>query len=191
MNLQVLWFFSAYIAGSVNFSILILKLLGREDPRKGYSGNPGVTNVYRKEGPALASLILLLDLARSISIAALSFGIMDHEHILWAGFGLVLGNRYPCFHQFRGGKGVANYLGFSLYIAPVSSAVAAVLWVTSYIFVKIPFISSFIMISVLGAAVSMKFDLLFSPVTASAVTVGFIVVNHWKNIADLLNKKNE
>ncbi len=189
--MQVLWFFSAYIAGSVNFSILMLRLLGREDPRKSYSGNPGVTNVYRKEGPLLASLILILDIGRSILIAHLSFGFMDHEHILWAGFGLVLGNRYPCFHQFRGGKGVANFLGFSLYIAPLSSAAAAVLWVISYLFIKIPFIASFIMISLLGAAVSFKFDLLLSPVTASAVTVGFIVLNHRKNIADLLNRESK
>ncbi|HYA13651.1 MAG TPA: glycerol-3-phosphate acyltransferase, partial [Syntrophales bacterium] len=66
---------AAYIAGSVNFSILLFKMLGRDDPRYHFSGTAGTTNVYRQAGMLWAGVILLLDLARAVAVswAALHF----------------------------------------------------------------------------------------------------------------------
>ena len=109
----------AYLAGSINFAILIFKIFGKEDPRSKFSGNPGVTNIYRQAGKVWAALILILDIARSIGIAVLSIHILKFEFVPIIGFFLILGNRYPCFHQFRGGRGVANYLGFTVILSPL------------------------------------------------------------------------
>ena len=58
----------AYLAGSVNFSILLFRILGREDPRRQFSGNAGVTNVYRQAGLLWAAVVLLLDIGRAFGV---------------------------------------------------------------------------------------------------------------------------
>ncbi|HOO41495.1 MAG TPA: glycerol-3-phosphate acyltransferase, partial [Syntrophales bacterium] len=54
----------AYLAGSVNFAIILFAVLGKGDPRSGFSGNAGATNVRRQAGLGWAALVLLLDLIR-------------------------------------------------------------------------------------------------------------------------------
>jgi glycerol-3-phosphate acyltransferase PlsY len=128
----LLLFIGAYAAGSINFSILLFRILGKGDPRKEFSGNAGVTNVYRQGGYLWATVVLLMDLARAMGIALISTSLLQMELVPWVGLGLILGNRFPCFHNFRGGKGVANYLGFTTVIAPLAAGVAALSWVVTY-----------------------------------------------------------
>jgi glycerol-3-phosphate acyltransferase PlsY len=98
----------AYLAGSVNFAILFFKIAGKADPRLGFSGNAGTTNVYRQAGRLWAALILALDVGRALAVAALALYFLDRACVAWPGFFLILGNTFPCFHKFRGGKGVAT-----------------------------------------------------------------------------------
>ena len=63
----------AYLAGSINFAIIVLRLLGKEDPRTTFSGNAGTTNVYRQAGKGWAVLVLLLDVGRPPAGCALAF----------------------------------------------------------------------------------------------------------------------
>ena len=114
-------FLLSYVAASVNFAILLLRAIGKGDPRDSYSGNAGTTNVYRQAGPLWAALVLLLDLGRGAALAALAAHLLPPEGVPWIGLGLVAGNRFPCFHGFRGGKGVAGFMGFALVIAPVAT----------------------------------------------------------------------
>ena len=109
--MPLLVFTIAYLAGSVNFSILVFKITQKGDPRDSFSGNPGMTNVFRQSGFLMAAVVLLLDMGRSMAVAILAAGLLSYSWVPWIGFGLIVGNRYPCFHGFRGGKGVANYLG--------------------------------------------------------------------------------
>jgi len=78
--------------------------------------------------------------------AFISASLLQTALIPWVGLGLILGNRLPCFHQFRGGKGVANYLGFSAFIAPLWALAAILAWLISYTFYRIAFIGSLIMV---------------------------------------------
>ena len=114
----------AYLAGSVNFAIIFFKLTGKEDPRLSFSGNAGTTNVYRQAGYFWATVILLLDIGRALAVAVVAVYFLEGKYLPWAGFFLVLGNSFPCFHGFRGGKGVANYLGFTVLIAPWAALIA-------------------------------------------------------------------
>jgi glycerol-3-phosphate acyltransferase PlsY len=59
----------AYLAGSVNFAIIFLKLAGKADPRLNFSGNAGTTNVYRQAGILWAAVVFLLDIGRAITVA--------------------------------------------------------------------------------------------------------------------------
>ena len=66
----------AYLAGSVNFSILVFKITQKGDPRDSFSGNPGMTNVFRQSGFVMAAMVLLLDMARSMVVAILAAGLL-------------------------------------------------------------------------------------------------------------------
>lgn len=172
----------AYLAGSVNFAIIVFRLKGREDPRNEFSGNPGVVNVYRQAGLWWAALVLTLELAKAmfVSIAALCF--LETEQIPLTGLALVAGNRFPCFHQFRGGKGVAGYLGFSIVISPLFAALSAAVWAAVYAVARIPFIASFFMVAVIAAGMVMACGYNFISIAGTLATVAFIIHGHEANI---------
>ncbi|HOT44647.1 MAG TPA: glycerol-3-phosphate acyltransferase [Spirochaetota bacterium] len=180
-----------YLAGSVNFSILLFRFLGKGDPRKSHSGNAGVTNVYRIAGPAWAAAVLILDVGRAVVIGLLAGYALSPGQTPWAGLALVIGNRYPCFHQFRGGKGVANYLGFTAAVTPAGAAVSAITWVLVYLVKRAPFIASFAMIAVLALGTIVACGYRPGAVTGAIITVLFIIFNHRKNIEEFLGKKEE
>lgn len=96
----------AYLCGSVNSAVIISKLLYRDDIRKRGSGNAGATNMLRTYGKVAAGLTLLGDMikcAAAVIIGALLW--VDGAYI--AGVFCVIGHVFPCWHGFRGGKGVA------------------------------------------------------------------------------------
>ena len=178
---------TAYLAGSINFSILVFKLTKRGDPRNSFSGNPGMTNVYRQGGFVMAAVVLLLDVGRSLSMAVLAAALLSQNWLPWIGFGLIVGNRYPCFHGFRGGKGVANYLGFTLYIAPFAVLVSALAWLLCFACFRIPFIGSFVMVLILAGATMAKCGYPCWCWAGVVLTVLFIFYGHRQNIRDLVS----
>ncbi|MBN2079750.1 MAG: glycerol-3-phosphate acyltransferase [Spirochaetes bacterium] len=180
----------AYVAGSVNFSIILFRLLGRDDPRKSFSGNAGTTNVYRLAGPHWAALVLLLDVGRAVAVALLAVKVLAAGQAPWAGLALVAGNRFPCFHRFEGGKGVANYLGFTAVITPVGAVLSCAAWVLVYPVSRAPFIASFAMVAVLSIATMVVSGFTPGAVIGAALTALFIILNHGKNITAWFGKMN-
>jgi len=178
-----------YLAGSINFAIIALRLLGKEDPRTRFSGNAGTTNVYRQAGKGWAALVLLLDVGRAASLAALALALLPFAFVPWIGLALVAGNRFPCFHRFRGGKGVASYLGFVVPIAPWGAAAACLAWVAVHRIVRIPFVASFCMILILGSAIVAAGGGEAIPAAGMVATVLLIVFNHKTNIITLLDQR--
>jgi glycerol-3-phosphate acyltransferase PlsY len=174
----------AYLAGSVNFAVLFFKLAGREDPRSRFSGNAGTTNVYRQAGIPWAVLILVLDVGRAVAVAVAARHYITTEGgwLVWAGFFLILGNSFPCFHGFRGGKGVASYLGFTALIVPWGAMLAAVVWVLVYGVMRMPFIASFFMVAVLSIGHALSFQWAPAASAAAVATFALIVFNHRINI---------
>ncbi len=179
----------AYLAGSVNFSILLFHWLDKGDPRQNFSGNAGVTNVYRQAGWLWAAVVLMLDLGRALLVAWTALQVMEAEWVPWAGLALVLGNRFPCFHQFRGGRGVAGYLGFMILISPLAAALSALTWVVVYGIIRIPFIASFFMIAVLAGGTIIAGDYRAVATSGAVVTALFIYYNHRQNIAAFIGEK--
>ena len=173
----------AYLAGSVNFSILLFSILGREDPRRQFSGNAGVTNVYRQAGLLWAAVVLLLDIGRAFGVCWAALHMLALEVVPLMGLAFIVGNRYPCFHQFCGGKGVAGYLGFTVLISPISAGISALVWVVVYGIARIPFIASFFMIAVLALGTIIACGLRTEAVAGTVATVLFIFNNHRQNIA--------
>lgn len=106
---------AAYLAGSLSSAILVSKLFGLPDPRSNGSGNPGATNVLRLGGRQAAALTLLGDMLKGLApvLVAKYLGLPP---LVLAGVALAafLGHLYPVFFGFRGGKGVATFLGVLL-----------------------------------------------------------------------------
>lgn len=113
MNLYyILMFIAAYLMGSLSTAILLCKAFGLPDPRSQGSGNPGATNVLRFGGKKMAAMVLVGDALKAaipVLIAKLVFG--TPWVVTTTALCAFLGHVYPVFFQFKGGKGVASYLG--------------------------------------------------------------------------------
>jgi glycerol-3-phosphate acyltransferase PlsY len=182
MGKTFLIFLFAYLAGSINFAIIFFKLTGREDPRLNFSGNAGTTNVYRQAGILWATFILLLDIGRAIAVALIAIYFLKPALLPWAAFFLVLGNSFPCFHGFCGGKGVANYLGFTVLVAPWAALASALIWVIVYGVVRVTFIASFFMVFTLACGQVFILQTSAAVVTGAVATFLLIIYNHRNNI---------
>jgi acyl phosphate:glycerol-3-phosphate acyltransferase len=116
-----------YLLGSIPFGLLLTRVVGLGDIRRIGSGSIGATNVLRTGSKGLAALTLLLDLAKGTAavMIATSWG---HEAALVAACCAILGQMFPVWLGFRGGKGVATALGVLIPLAwPVALAVT-LLW---------------------------------------------------------------
>jgi acyl phosphate:glycerol-3-phosphate acyltransferase len=181
----------AYLAGSVNFSILLFKLTGKGDPRKSFSGNAGTANVVRQSGYIWGAVILILDVGRAASIALLAEILLKDAMSVWVGFFLLLGNRYPIFHSFQGGKGVATYLGFAAAVSPIFAAASCLTWVLVYAIARITFIGSFFMIAVMGLGIMQHYNWHAVAVAGSLFSLALIIYAHHSNIATYLAERKK
>lgn len=180
----------AYCIGSINFAIVFFRLVGKQDPRKGFSGNPGASNVYRQAGLPAAALVLFFDMARAAVVSAAAMYIFSAPAVAWTALALLAGNRYPCFHGFCGGKGVANYLGFSAVVVPAAALMSCAAWAVVFRLTRRPFAGSFAMVAILSGASILKWK--DSPLAAAGAVAAalFIVFNHRANIADFFSGNN-
>jgi acyl phosphate:glycerol-3-phosphate acyltransferase len=118
-----------YLLGSIPFGLILAKLAGLGDLRQIGSGNIGATNVLRAGGKGLAALTLLLDAAKGTAAVLLAAHWGANAAML-AGLGAFLGHLYPVWLGFRGGKGVATYLGVLLGLYWPASLAFAATWLT-------------------------------------------------------------
>ena len=106
-------FIASYLLGSISSAIIICKIMGLPDPRTQGSKNPGATNVLRIGGKRIAAFVLIFDGLKGalpVILAHYYFDVHVFELtiILFCAF---LGHVFPIFYGFKGGKGVATYLG--------------------------------------------------------------------------------
>jgi len=102
-----------YLLGSIPFGLLITRWAGIEDPRKIGSGNIGATNVLRTGHKGLAAATLAGDILKG-TVAVLVGYRFGPDIAIIAGLGAFLGHLFPVWLKFRGGKGVATYIGVLL-----------------------------------------------------------------------------
>ena len=116
-----------YLLGSIPFGLILARFAGIGDLRQIGSGNIGATNVLRAGGKGLAALTLLLDAAKGTA-AVLIAARWGEGAALLAGLGAFLGHLFPVWLGFRGGKGVATYLGVLLGLYWPAAASFAAIW---------------------------------------------------------------
>ncbi|MDH4990227.1 glycerol-3-phosphate 1-O-acyltransferase PlsY [Aquamicrobium lusatiense] len=116
-----------YLLGSIPFGLLLTRAAGLGDVRSIGSGNIGATNVLRTGNKKLAAATLLLDALKGTA-AVLLANCYAPDLGLWAGFGAFLGHLFPVWLGFRGGKGVATYLGVLIALAWQVALIFAAVW---------------------------------------------------------------
>ncbi|MDB5641194.1 MAG: glycerol-3-phosphate acyltransferase [Hyphomicrobiales bacterium] len=126
-----------YLLGSIPFGLIITKLGGAGDVRAIGSGNIGATNVLRTGRKDLAIATLLLDALKGTVAVLIASAFFSREAMLVAGLGAFLGHLYPVWLRFKGGKGVATFLGclLGVYWPAALVFIAAWLlaaWLTKY-----------------------------------------------------------
>ena len=172
-----------YLLGSIPFGLLITRAAGLGDVRKIGSGNIGATNVLRTGNKGLAAATLLLDALKGTA-AVLVAGHFSPDFGLAAGFGAFLGHLFPVWLGFKGGKGVATYLGVLLGLAWQGMLVFAVVWLA------MAFLFRYSSLAALVAAVIVPIALYFisTPQIAGlfAVMSLIVIIKHHANISRLL-----
>ena len=105
----------AYLCGSVAAAVVVCRLLGYEDPRTAGSQNPGATNVLRLYGKQAAALTLAGDVLKGVVPVLIAHWFSDDMVLITiTGLMAFIGHLFPVFFAFKGGKGVATYIGVLL-----------------------------------------------------------------------------
>ncbi|MDX0424646.1 glycerol-3-phosphate 1-O-acyltransferase PlsY [Sinorhizobium medicae] len=116
-----------YLLGSIPFGLILTRMAGLGDVRKIGSGNIGATNVLRTGNKKLAAATLLLDALKGTAAAAIA-SLWGVEAGMAAGLAAFLGHLFPVWLSFKGGKGVATYIGVLLGLVPVMVLLFAAAW---------------------------------------------------------------
>ena len=175
-----------YILGAIPFGLLLTRLAGLGDIRDVGSGNIGATNVLRTGRKDLALATLLLDSFKA-GLAVIIFGyLFDNREIgLLAGASALVGHCYPVWLGFKGGKGVATYVGLLMFASLKGFIVGGPVWITVF---DISRISSLAALSA-AAIIPVGAYMLGETSTATAILAalsGLIFWTHRANIQRLI-----
>jgi len=116
-----------YLMGSIPFGLVLTKMSGIGDVRKIGSGNIGATNVLRTGNKGLAAATLLLDIAKGVAAVHLARRISP-DFMAMAGFAAFLGHVFPVWLGFKGGKGVATFIGAILGLNWIAGLAGILTW---------------------------------------------------------------
>jgi len=174
-----------YVLGSVPFASWVTRRQGIE-LRKAGSGNPGAANVLRTAGVGPAIAVMLLDAAKGTA-AVIAARVMSGNVVIVtaAGLAAIVGHIYPAWSGFRGGKGVAASAGVFAVLAPVATAIAALVFVGTIAATR--FISAGSLAGALALPVAAVISDLPEPVIGGTVLASVIVIGrHRDNLSRLM-----
>jgi glycerol-3-phosphate acyltransferase PlsY len=130
-TLLIMAFVIGYLLGSIPFGLVLTKLAGTQDLRSIGSGNIGATNVLRTGHKGLAAATLVLDMLKGTA-AVLVAGLYGGPNAaMLAALGAFLGHLFPIWLKFRGGKGVATYIGVLIGLFWPAAVVFCLLWLAA------------------------------------------------------------
>jgi acyl phosphate:glycerol-3-phosphate acyltransferase len=177
---------AAYLIGAIPVGVIVARLFGGTDIRRAGSGSIGATNVLRTLGKLPALVTLLGDIVKGYLAVAVARALVAEPWGAAAGAVLaVVGNCWPVFLGFRGGKGVATGFGAFLALTPLATAPAALVWLVvtaSFRYVSLASVMA-------CACFPLGVALLGYPraaVGAAVVVAAIIVVRHRQNLTRLL-----
>ena len=131
----------SYLFGSIPFGLLLTKIFLKKDIREIGSGNIGATNVLRSGNKILGYSTLVLDILKAIlPILYIKFFMNDYLYI--SALSIFIGHVFPVWLKFKGGKGVASYLGILCCLDIFTALIFGVVWISIFILFKFSSLSS-------------------------------------------------
>ena len=179
-----------YLVGSLPFALILTKLSGFGDIRNIGSGNVGATNVLRTGNKLLAIIVLALDILKGLIpylIIHIYFNELSLLNKIFLCHFAVIGHIYPIWLKFKGGKGVATYIGFLFGLNPYIAISFLLIWLVVAYMSKYSSLGSLVGIFVAPAYfifINFNFNISIFFIYLSFV----IVIKHKENIKRLINK---
>ena len=199
MEIILVVFFS-YLSGSIPFGLILTKFFGGQDVRKIGSGNIGATNVLRTGNKYLAALTLMLDILKGYAPVVITQQSFP-EYLQLSALIAFLGHVFPVWLKFKGGKGVATYLGILFALSYGLSILFIFTWVVVSLIFKYSSLSSmFSSLTVLvvtllreNAVKSIDPNFIFAADIKLILFIFFILIvfTHKKNISNLINRTEQ
>ena len=180
----------SYLIGSIPFAYILTKILGYGDIRKIGSGNIGATNVLRTGKKTLAIIVLLLDVFKGflpITLFLLSYSNHFQQYeIIFLGSFAIIGHIFPIWLKFKGGKGVASYIGFILGIDYILGIIFILCWLIVALIKKYSSLASILSLVIIPLS---SFILSYNlKINITLILLSFlIIIKHNSNIKRLLN----
>ena len=178
-------FAAGYLLGSIPFGLIITLAAGGPDVRTIGSGNIGATNVLRTGRKGLAALTLVCDALKGTAAVMLLRHFIGMEAALVAGFGAFLGHLFPVWLKFKGGKGVATYIGLLIGVYWPAALIFCAIWLA------VAFLSRYSSLSALIASALTPGALFLlgqhGPAALFLLLTVLLWIMHRANIARLLN----
>jgi len=175
----------SYFLGSIPFGLILTKLFLKKDIREIGSGNIGATNVLRSGNKLIGYLTLVLDILKAI-IPVIYIKFNHPELIFVSSLSVFLGHVFPLWLKFKGGKGVATYVGILFSINLIYGFIFCISWLLTF------FLSKYSSLSSLIASLIVPIYLYF--VNGEQIifyTILFVLIfyTHRENIKRLKNKE--
>jgi glycerol-3-phosphate acyltransferase PlsY len=175
----------AYLLGSIPFGFILTKFFLKKDIRDIGSGNIGATNALRTGSKLLGYATLILDITKAIlPVLFVKFNYPDYIFI--AGLCAFLGHVFPIWLKFKGGKGVATYLGILFSINVILGLIFIVSWAVTFLISKYSSLSSLV-----ASLIVPVYLIIFGNYNAIFFMIMFVLIfyTHRENVKRLKNKE--
>ncbi len=188
-NVNVQLYIVAYLLGGIPFGLLLAKRFAGVDVKASGSGSIGATNVLRvvkEKDPALAKKLgiatLVLDALKGVVVLVVAYFIGVDDAVLWAiALLAVLGHCFSPYLGFEGGKGIATGMGVMMFMLPIETVIALVVWALMAKTVRISSLSS--LTGVLALLVS---SFLIHPTISHAPVALIVFILFYKHIPNII-----
>ena len=189
MTIEILLIFSlSYLSGSIPFGLILTKFFLNKDLRKIGSKNIGATNVLRTGNKLIAGLTLMFDITKGV-IPVLITKEYFTDLLYLSSLASFLGHIFPVWLKFKGGKGVATYLGILFVLSLNLSFIFCISWIIISLITKYSSLSSIMsaLIIFIFAFLNNNFEL------TSYLFITFIIIlyTHRQNIVRIKNKTED
>ncbi|HEX3497448.1 MAG TPA: glycerol-3-phosphate 1-O-acyltransferase PlsY [Methylocella sp.] len=173
MSHSVFGFLFGYVCGAIPFGLILTRAAGTTDIRAVGSGNIGATNVLRTGRKDLAALTLFLDVLKGNAAVLMVAHFAPGTPALFAAFGAFLGHLFPAWLKFRGGKGVATFLGCLLAAAWQAALAFGIVWLA------VAFLTRYSSAAALTASALTPIVLMIMGQTGAALVFGPMAILLW------------
>ena len=184
MDYLIIIIFS-YLLGSIPFGLLLTKIFLNKDIREIGSGNIGATNVLRSGNKFIGYLTLFLDIIKAV-LPVIYIKLNYPDFIYISSLSVFLGHVFPIWLKFKGGKGVASYIGILFSISLIYGLVFGIVWILVFLFSKYSSLASLV-----GTLCIPIYVFIFNGNQLIFFIIMFVLIfyTHRENIKRLKNKE--